>query len=198
MLAAQKLYISVDDYLETEQLSPIKSEFYPREIVDMPGAIPVHNRIVGNFSTSIGVFLNGKICQFFPSDLKIFVEKYPYFTYTDLTIVCEKLEFHVNDDNTLLNPKVIIEVLSKSNANYDRSGKFGLYRALPSLEEYILISSFSHEAVVYHKHEDNVWGVTAKENKLSSSVYIKTIDMFLLMNDIYYNTILEKEDLKLI
>lgn len=198
MSAAEKLYITLDDYLETERISPVKREYYRGEIFDMAGASPVHNRIVGNVGGKLYGFLKGKPCNFFPSDLKVFVESYPYFTYPDLTIVCGKPQFFEKDDYTLMNPSVIIEVTSKSNVNYDKSGKFGLFRALPSFEEYILISSFSHEVIVYHKHEENVWGLTASEKKLSESVYIKTIDMTLSLEDIYYNTELVGETLKLI
>ncbi|TAF74055.1 MAG: Uma2 family endonuclease [Bacteroidetes bacterium] len=197
MSAAHKLHFTIEDYLETESLSPVKREYYRGEIFDMAGASPVHNLIVGNLASILGQYLKGKPCNFFPSDLKVFVEKYLFFTYPDLTIVCGQPEFFEKDENTLMNPSVIIEVTSKSNSNYDKSGKFGLFRALPSFEEYILISSFTHEVIIYHKHDENVWGITASENQLSENVFIKTIDLTISLEDIYYNTALIENKLTL-
>lgn len=95
MSAAEKLYIALDDYLETERCSLVKREYYRGEIFNMAGASAVYNRIVGNLAGSLGTFLKGKTGNFFPSDLRVIVESYPYFTYPDVTIVCGKPEFLV-------------------------------------------------------------------------------------------------------
>ncbi|HUQ71770.1 MAG TPA: Uma2 family endonuclease, partial [Planctomycetaceae bacterium] len=116
-----------------------KSEYYRGEIFAMAGASEVHNIIVGNLIRHLGNALEGRPCQVYPSDMRV---KCPtgLLTYPDVSIVCGERKFDDEQRDTLLNPRVLFEVLSPSREAYDRGKKFRHYRTLPSLREYVLIA----------------------------------------------------------
>jgi len=177
-------YIPIEDYLATEEAAQEKHEYYKGEVFAMAGAGIAHNRIVRNATTEIDNFLKGKPCEIFPSDLRIYIEGNSLFTYPDLTIFCEPLKMFKNRTDTATNPTVIIEVLSKSTQDYDRGSKFKLYRDLPSLKEYILISSTEVLVEKYKKQADNKWQFTAY-NKGGESFEIETIELAVVINSFY-------------
>src|SRR6476660_8159255 len=109
----------------------------------MAGAKVPHNIIASNLMIILGQKLRGNSCRAFNSDQRIHVEKNTLFTYPDISVICGNIITLNNDDYNVLNPSVIIEVLSSSTKNYDRGEKFKLYRDIPSLKEYILVDSAS-------------------------------------------------------
>src|SRR2546423_718598 len=106
-------YKSIEEYLELDEKSPEKSEYYQGEIFAMAGASFAHNQIVRNTLTAIDNYLKDTKCQIFPSDLKVHIEANSLFTYPDLSIICGKPEFWHNRTDIVTNPSVMIEVLSK-------------------------------------------------------------------------------------
>ena len=142
-VAYSKQKFSIEEYLEIENASIEKHEYYKGEIFAMSGAKVPHNMISRNFLFALGKKLRGKSCQPFGSDQRIHVEENTLFTYPDISIICGEIITLNNDDCNVLNPTVIIEVLSPSTKNYDRGEKFKLYRDIPSLKEYILADSES-------------------------------------------------------
>lgn len=149
------------------------------------GTIP-HNRIVRNVLTAIDSFLKDKVCEVFPSDLKVHVESNTLFTYPDLSIVCGALERWNNRNDIITNPVVLIEVLSKKTQGYDRGQKFKLYRDIPSLKEYILISSLDVLVERYTKQSTSFWNFRETKNSDDAFV-IETIDFFCPLKDLYRN-----------
>ncbi|MDX2196851.1 MAG: Uma2 family endonuclease [Cytophagales bacterium] len=197
MSAAPKILLSIEEYLEAEKQAPYKSEYFKGEVFAMAGASPNHNRILGNLYTTIGIYLKKKKYQFFPSDMKVYIDRYPYFTYPDVTIVCEKPEYFDQDEHVLLNPTAIIEVLSPSTANYDKGNKFALLRnAIPTLDEYILISSYSYMAEAYYRMEGTIWGQTVDCKDINKDIIIKSIDLIIPMKEIYENVDITKFNLQ--
>ncbi|MEJ7684892.1 MAG: Uma2 family endonuclease [Segetibacter sp.] len=139
-----KKIFSIAEYLELETAAIEKSEYYQGEIFAMSGALLPHNIIKVNTLGYLHQKLKGKSCRPFNSDMRVHVEKNTLFTYPDISVVCGEPKT-LNDDNfNLLNPRVIIEVLSKSTKNYNRGDKFKLYRDIPTLKEYILIELRSY------------------------------------------------------
>ena len=136
---AKKL-ITDTEYLQQERLAETKSEFYQGQITATAGASAVHNALVGALIGELYAQLKGSDCQAMPSDLRVKVEATGRYTYPDVTILCGKPVYEDGEMDTLLNPKVIIEVLSPSTEAHDRGKKFGSYRTIPALEEYILVS----------------------------------------------------------
>lgn len=156
-------FISIEDYLIVEEEAMRKHEYFEGEVFLMAGASINHNRIVRNALLAIGNHLNGKTCEVFPGDIRIHIEANTLFTYPDLTIFCDNTEMYNNRTDTALNPTVIIEILSNKTQQYDRGTKFNLYRDIPSLKEYIMISSTQFFAEKYTKQSDNEWLFKAYE-----------------------------------
>lgn len=183
-----------EEYLEMEEKSLEKHEFYKGEIFAMAGASIPHNQITRNTLTAIDEFLKktGK-CQIFPSDLKIHSLGNSLYTYPDLSIICGEIETLGKNISVVTNPSVLIEVLSKSTQDYDRGGKFKLYRAIPSLKEYILISSFQTQVEKYERQTDGKWLFQEykSENEL---LKINSIDLEILVKDFYRNVVFDASE----
>ena len=178
-----KTIITEAEYLELERKADHKSEFHKGEIFAMAGGSKEHNAIVASLIIEAGQFLKGKKCKIFPSDMRVFNPSNGLYTYPDITIICGKEEYQDEKFDTLLNPTVIIEVLSPSTEDYDRGTKFILYRSIPSLQNYILVSSTEVAADVYARSNDK-WILTTSKTK-DQSLYINAIDLTLPLRDIY-------------
>jgi Uma2 family endonuclease len=185
---AIKMYTQ-QEYLEMERAAEYKSEYYRGEIFAMSGARFNHNRIKENLSLEVGVFLTGKGCQSLSSDMRVHIPENTLYTYPDLLIVCGKPEFLDDHTDTLLNPSVIIEVLSPSTGSYDQGKKFYLYQSLKSLKEYILIDSQEVGAQVYRKSDDGVWFVSSAAYDIGGAIEIGHVGLTLKMSTIYSQTI---------
>ena len=177
-------YKSIEEYLELEEKSLEKNEYYQGEIFAMAGASFAHNQIVGNVMVDIGQFLRDKKCRIFPSDLKVHIESNSLFTYPDLSIICGKPEFWNNRTDTILNPLVIIEVLSPATKDYDHGEKFTLYRNIASLKEYILISSTEVRLEQYIKQAPNEWKFIEYQSA-EEEITIPTISFSTLLQEFY-------------
>lgn len=139
MSAAIKRY-SVDEYLAFERDSPTKHEYFDGEIFAMAGATESHNLIASNLIRELGNALKERPCRVYCSDMRIACPT-GLRTYPDVAAVCGKRQFEDERRDTLLDPIVIVEVLSPSTERYDRGKKFEHYRTIPSLREYVLIAS---------------------------------------------------------
>jgi len=171
------------EYLELERNADFKSEYYNGEIFAMAGATLIHNKIVSNLIFLFNQFLKDKPCDVYPSDLRLQVEKSGLYTYPDITIVCGKTELLDNKFDTLKNPTVLIEVLSDSTEKYDRGQKFSFYREIPSLKEYILVSSKTMKIEKFKRLEDgNYLYIESNEHQ---PFPIDSIKMNLNLEDVY-------------
>ena len=168
-------YLSPEEYLAAERKAVEKHELMNGKIITMTGASLKHNQIVGNLIGSIHGFIKGKGCRVFPSDLRVNIPSTNSFTYPDLTIVCGEPELLDEHFDNLLNPSVIIEVLSPSTESYDRGNKFFTYQQISSLKEYILIDSASIKIQSITKKDDGLWKFQTLTN-LAESLLISTIE----------------------
>ena len=183
-------FISIEDYLSLEESADEKHEYYRGEIFAMAGGTIAHNQIVSNMVSEVNFFLREKDCQVFPSDLKVHNEANSLFTYPDISIVCGELQKWQGRNDTITNPVVIIEVLSESTQLYDRGQKFKLYRSIPSLKEYLLISSIEYMVEQYTKQADDVWSfreLTNPEDRMS----IESIGFSFAIKELYRNVSFE-------
>jgi Uma2 family endonuclease len=183
-VAYGKQKFSIEEYLEMEETSIEKHEYYKGEIFAMSGAKVPHIAISKNLSGSLYVKLKGKKCQPYGSDLRIHIQSNTLFTYPDISIICGELITLNNDNWNVLNPTVIIEILSKSTRNYDRGEKFKLYRDIPTLKEYVLIDSESIHIEVFRLNESNHWELE-EYDLIEDELYIKAIDEKILISEIY-------------
>jgi Uma2 family endonuclease len=175
---------SIEEYLQIENAAVQKNEYYRGEIFAMSGAKVPHNRIVGNFSFALRSRLQGSPCEPFNSDQRIHVEKNTLFTYPDISVVCGKIETLNDDEYNVLNPTVIVEVLSPSTRNYDRGEKFKLYRDIPSLKEYILVDSETVDVECWHLNVNGHWELNEFKN-MEQSVDIESLQLQIPMPEMY-------------
>lgn len=183
-LAYNKERMSIEEYLEMENAADEKHEYYKGEIFAMSGAKMPHNKITSNLLIALGLKLKGKKCQPYGSDARIHIESNTLFTYPDISIICGEIITLNNDDYNVLNPTVIIEVLSKSTKNYDRGEKFKLYRDIVTLKEYLLVDSESIHIEVFRLNENGHWELE-EYNSLTETVIIKAIDETVILSEIY-------------
>jgi len=183
-VAYGKQKISIEEYLEMENASMEKHEYYKGEIFAMSGAKVPHNTITKNLSGILFGKLRGKKCQPYNSDQRIHIQSNTLFTYPDISIICGEIITLNNDDYNVLNPTVIIEVLSKSTKNYDRGEKFKLYRDIPTLKEYILVDSEAIHIEVFRINENNHWELEEYDS-VENFLFIKSMDEKISIAEIY-------------
>lgn len=156
--------ISPDEYLERERKAIQKSEYFAGEIFLMAGASPNHNRISANVNAELNVGLRGQRCEAFNSDQRLYIKKNGLYTYPDAMVVCGRIEYDTRDRDAITNPVLIVEILSPTTANYDRGGKFELYRDIPSFGEYVLV----HQDKVHVEHhvrdDEGRWLLTERKD----------------------------------
>ncbi len=145
---AEKIALSAEGYLAMERASDIRHEYMDGEIFAMTGASRKHNLINGNVFASLHSQLKNRPCEIYSNDMRVKMDEAGRYVYPDIVVACDTPRFEDEQLDTLLNPTLIIEVLSDSTEAYDRGGKFAAYRHLESLQEYVLI--VQHEARIEH------------------------------------------------
>jgi len=140
MSALPKPFVTPEQYLEIERKADYKSEYHSGQVFAMAGASREHNLLVGSIVRRLGNLLDGRPCETYPSDMRVLVSATGLYTYPDVSVACGEPEFLDGSLDVLLNPLLIVEVLSPSTESYDRGAKFALYQRLPSLQEYVLVS----------------------------------------------------------
>jgi Uma2 family endonuclease len=178
---------TIEEYLESEAKSDIKREYYQGELFAMSGASKEHNIIFRNLFRDIAGFLRGKSCQPYSGDQRIHIPENTLFTYPDISIICDEPVTLNDDNNNVLNPTVIIEILSPSTKSYDRGKKFSLYKAIPTLKEYILVDSESIKIEAWSINQVNQWELHEYKNK-EDVLPIQSICLDLSLTDIYEAT----------
>ncbi len=177
-------FITPADYLALERRAETKSEYLNGHIYAMSGASQEHNTIVFNLARRIGNQLDGKPCRGYVNDMRVKVNPTGLYTYPDVIVVCGEPRFEDADVDTLLNPKVIIEVLSDSTETYDRSGKFAHYRALESLTDYLLVAQNQPRIEHFARQADRSWRYSVADG-LEAEIKIATIDCVLRLAEVY-------------
>ena len=179
-----KTFLSQAEFLEFERNSEEKHEYYKGEIFAMSGASYEHNVIEDNIRGELHNFLKGKECRSFGSNLRTSVQANTLYTYPDIIVICGKPEFVDDQFDTVLNPTLIVEILSPSTANYDKGTKFELYRDIPSLKEYITVDSTKVHVEQFIKNDNQTW--TLQEYKTAeASLMLNCIQMPLSVGDCY-------------
>lgn len=181
--APQRRYTEAE-YLAFERASEIKHEFYRGEIFAMSGASRQHNRININISALLHEQLKNRDCVHFTIDMRVKVQVANLYTYPDLAITCSEPRFLDGEFDTLLNPQVVIEVLSDSTEKYDRGKKFEMYRTIPSLREYVLVSQDRAHVDRFSLNEQGQW-VLDDASGLDAVIELSTVGCRLPLADIY-------------
>jgi len=179
-----KLHYTPEEYLALERKAEYKSEYFNGEIFAMSGASERHNLIVGNVFAALHAQFRNRPCKAYASDMRVKVSATGLYTYPDVIALCEEAQFDDEQKDTLLNPTVIIEVLSPSTEAYDRGEKFAHYRKLASLAEYVLVSQDKPHVEHYVRQPDNQW-LLSEASRLQDVVHLPSISSTLVLAEIY-------------
>ena len=176
--------ITPAEYLEAERQVETRNEYYDGEVFAMEGASRKHGLIVTNLIVSLAVQLKGRPCEVYPGSLRVKVESSGLYTYPDVAVVCGQPALEDQHFDTLLNPTLLIEVLSRSTERYDRGAKAEHYRRLDSLQELLLIVQDKPQVERYRRHGDHDWLLTEFRG-FEDNVELTGIGCTLALRDIY-------------
>ncbi len=187
--------MSVQEYLAFERESEIRHEYVDGEIFAMSGASRKHNRISWNVVEALGPQLRGGDCEGFVSDMRVRIpatSSLPRrgtddkFTYPDVVVVCGEAQMEEEEGlEILLNPTLIVEVLSPSTEDYDRGRKFAYYRSIPSLQLYLLAAQDRVHVERFERQESGLW-VLYETDDPAETLELPAIGASLALEDVYY------------
>ena len=181
--AALKTRCTAEQYLTLECKADFKSEYFDGFITAMAGASPEQNLIAVNLSGEIRSQLKNRPCRVFASDMRVLISRTGLYTYPDVLVVCGELLFQDDKRDTLLNPTMIVEVLSPSTESYDRGDKFAHYRRLPTLREYVLVAQDKARVERFTRQGDD-WLLTDLID-MNSTLRLASIGCELPLSEIY-------------
>jgi Uma2 family endonuclease len=184
MSAVAHARLTPQEYLARERRAEFKSEFFRGETIAMAGASFAHTRLRDNLARILGNAFEGTPCQALSGDLRVKVAADGRYTYPDLVVVCGEPEFEDAVLDTLLNPVMLVEVLSDSTERLDRGAKFHSYQRIESLREYVMISQHAPVVERYVRHEGESWLLTPTVG-LGASVTFDSIGVSVTLADIY-------------
>jgi Uma2 family endonuclease len=179
-----KAYITPEEYLRLERQAEYKSEYVNGEIFAMSGASRKHNLVAGNIVAELNRQLRGKPCEVYPSDMRVKVTATGLYTYPDVVVVCGEPKFEDEYVDTLLNPTLLVEVLSQSTERYDRIAKSSYYRTLDSLAEHLLVAQDEVRLEQYVKQANGQW-LLFECSSLDKVVELPSISCSLALRDVY-------------
>ena len=184
MSSQRKTLISPEDYLTIERKSEVKHEYFAGEMFAMVGASKRHNLITANIIRVLGNQLLNRPCNVYPSDMRVKISATGKYTYPDVVVACEEERFDDAENDTLLNPVVIIEVLSDSTEAYDRGKKFEHYQSIESLTEYLLVAQDPYRIEQYIRQSNREWRYSEYHNA-EDIVKVNVISCDLTLSDVY-------------
>ena len=187
MSTQPKTFLTPEQYLEIEREAECKSEYFRGEMFAMAGAGEVHNQLVTNLVIGLGSQLRSRPCRVYSNDMRVRVSATGLYTYPDVVVVCGERRFLDERRDTLLNPSLLVEVLSPTTEAYDRGRKFEDYRSIESLREYLLVAFDHVQAELYTRQPDGRWLLTSA-GRLEDSLDLQSVDCRLALVDLYEKT----------
>lgn len=179
-------HLSEAEYLAIERAADFKSEYFEGEMFAMAGGSPVHSLIATNLAREVGNRLKGRPCVPFNSDLRLKVATSGLYTYPDLSVVCGPLEFADEQDDVIVNPTLLAEVLSPSTEAYDRGKKFEHYRQIPTLREYLLVSQQEPRIEQFVRDASGVWRLH-EASGLEARLELPSLEIMLSFAEVFAN-----------
>ncbi len=184
MSAQPESFLTAQDYLVWERQQETRHEYLEGQVFAMTGASRAHNMLCANILASLHGQLRGKPCEIYVNDMRVKVSETGMYTYPDLVAACGEPRFEDQAVDTLLNPVLIIEVLSDSTERYDRGAKFTHYRSVNSLKEYLLVSQNECRVEHYVRQPGNHWLLTEYQ-EMQDRIDLNSLDSYLLLAEIY-------------
>lgn len=187
--------VSVEDYLALDANSPTKYEYSHGVIIAMSGASERHNSIAGAIGGELYQRLKRGRCKVYPGDMRVQSGDSSGYFYPDVVVMCGRPQLvTIQGVDTLLNPTIIVEVLSDSTMAYDRDAKFRHYQTIASLQEYLLVNQYEARVEHYHRQGDNLW-LYGRFEGLDAEVALPSIQQTLTLREIYEQVEVEDEDI---
>lgn len=185
---------TLEEYLRREERAVHKHEFYNGQIIRMAGGKARHNEIAMNIGSAIKYVVRPLPLKYrvYNSDQKIYLETEKFGVYPDAVVVCEEPEFWQGREDLIINPLLIVEVASRSTAQYDRKGKFELYRQLTSFKEYILVQQKTASVESWFRIEPNTWNIDTVKD-LSASIVLRSLGISIPLSEVYENIVFNEK-----
>ncbi len=177
--------LTPEEYLAIERKADYKSEYYNGEMFAMAGSSLAHSQLSVDWAVLLKNQMVGRNYRVFNSDLRVLVDSTGLYTYPDVSVVCGKPIVVTNELDVLVNPKLIVEILSTSTEAKDRGFKFQQYQQIESLEEYVLVSQWQPRVECFHRAPGGPWGEYAVFSGLDSTVALKSLELTIPMAEIY-------------
>jgi Uma2 family endonuclease len=171
------------EYLELEEVSNTRHEYFDGEIYAMAGGTPEHAALSAAVTIALGTALRGSRYRVFSSDLKVRVRATGFATYPDVTVVCGEPELDPESDTTVVNPIVVVEGLSRSTEVYDRGEKLSQYKQIGSLQECLLVAHDTRRLELHRRGDDRQWIVETAEGDAALS--LASLGVQLSVEDVY-------------
>ncbi len=187
---------TADEYRQLEEAAEFRNEYRDGEIVKMTGGTINHSQIIGNIYAFLKSALRGNNARPFMSDLRLWIPRYRRGTYPDVMVVEGELVCTPGRKDEIVNPVLIVEVLSKSTKDFDKDDKFRLYRSIPEFREYVLVNQSEFLVTQYIKNESNDWLFREYEGE-SAIVSFAALEVQMSMSDIYELVVFETDETEL-
>lgn len=184
MMALAQQLVSTSDYLHQERQAEAKHEYIQGQIYAMAGASREHNQLVFNLAGLLHAQLRNKPCSAYVANMCVRTRPNEAYFYPDLTMVCGAMQFEDAHSNTLINPTLIIEVLSPTTEGYDRGAKFAHYRRLASLQQYVLVAQDRLSIECYTRHAPDQW-LLSEVTELEQILTLGSIGCTLTLKEVY-------------
>lgn len=180
----EKRLYTPEEYLALEEKAEYKSEYHDGEIIPMTGGTTDHNIIAGNVYTKLKLALRGQSYKVFFADVRLWMSTYRRYVYPDVMVVQGEPVYNGTNKTTITNPLLIVEVLSKSTKNYDKSEKFDCYRSIPEFREYILIDQSKYHVEQYAKTSENQWLFTEYDSE-NAVLPLASVEVEIPLSELY-------------
>ena len=188
----QQSLSTLEEYRKLEETADFRSEYHDGEIIPITGGTINHNRIIRNLGRVLGNLVQGKQYEIFLSDLRLWIPTYRRGFYPDVMAIAGKPILNEDRKDEVLNPSLIVEVLSNSTSDFDRGKKFRFHRSIPALREYLLINQYEYSVEQYVKNESEKWLFQEYEGA-DVNVSLVSLEVEMSMSDIYEGVIFEDE-----
>lgn len=177
-------HLELDEYLALERAGEVRHEYLRGELFAMVGASRGRNLIVTRLVVALHTRLRERGCEVYSNDMRVRVEATDFVAYPDVVVACGEPSFHDRQADTLLDPVLIVGVLSPSTSDYDRGGKFARYRSIPSLRDYLLVAQGANHVEHFARERDGTWRITETRDR-TTAVELTTIGCTLPVAEIY-------------
>lgn len=192
MVANLKQRYTLEEYFELERTSEERFEFWDGEVFCMSGGSRTHELVIRNILVNLTTKLGGRHCEAFTSNTRVKAPSAPPYRYPDLSALCGEARFEkIGGVDTLINPMLIVEVLSSSTESYDRGDKFSHYKSIPNFGEYLLVAQYRPHVTQYIKYDERTW-LQREYNDLDAEFTLSSLVCELSLREIYQNVIFDE------